>query len=57
MAATLTGGRVSFIRWPGRSGWLTTSLMSWPAACSALSEGTANSAVPMKTSFRKVVPP
>src|SRR5262249_49964026 len=55
-AASFTGEGLTFMRWPGRSGWVTTSATSCPAPCRAISEGTANSAVPMKTSFRKALP-
>src|SRR5947209_20207628 len=41
------------MRWAGRSGCVITRAISWPASCSALSEGTANSAVPTKSSLRK----
>jgi hypothetical protein len=46
---------VIFLRLPGRSGWVITSTISWPAACNARSEGTAKAAVPAKTILRKVV--
>ena len=32
-----------------RSGWVTTSAISWPAPCSARSDGTASAGVPKKT--------
>src|SRR5579864_83509 len=53
MAASLTGGGVRRMPCPGRSGCVITRAISWPASCRALREGTANSAVPTKTTFRK----
>ncbi len=51
-AASLTAGAVSCCERPvGRSGCETARAMSWPAASSACSVGTANWGVPQKTSF------
>src|SRR4029077_9726986 len=47
---------VNFIRWPGRSGCVTTNSMACPSSYSALSDGTANAAVPAKTILKVVLP-
>src|ERR1700686_1407589 len=53
-AATFTCGAVRFIPRPaGRSGCVITSWIEWPASLRARRDGTANSAVPAKTIFRK----
>src|SRR6185436_7284879 len=50
-AAARTGLALGSLPRPRRlSGWVTTSAMSWPAAWSASSAGTASAGVPKKTS-------
>lgn len=39
------------LRPTGRSGWVKTAMISWPASISLRNEGTANSGVPIKISF------
>src|SRR4051794_37268287 len=56
-AAALTGDGISSWRRPwGRSGWVTTSWTSWPAARSRSRVGTANAGVPRKTTFNWSLP-
>src|ERR1035438_4836784 len=51
-ATCFTGvGSTICLRPTGRSGRVTTSAISWPAACTACSVGTANCGVPQKTTF------
>src|ERR1035437_5103552 len=51
-AVCLTGGAAScWVRPAGRSGWVTTRGISWPAARRASRVGTAKRGVPQKTSF------
>src|SRR5712692_1292572 len=44
------------MRWPGRSGCVTTRAMSCPSSRSARSDGTAKAAVPAKTILKVVRP-
>src|SRR5574343_1710992 len=53
-AHCLTGEACSFMPRPaGRSGWVSTSTIWWPAACKAAMASRANSGVPAKTSFKR----